>query len=835
MHSALRDSRAPRTNQFKVNDRINGLDEKFRILNNDELADALQSRLVELSNRSLTKTPEILAFFLQLSENPVDGTKIEELGLLKKPAPSPRLTWDQVLADDPFDNAEGIWDSVNFSADSSEEDDIITPEPTFIVQVNGGAIGPHNGRSICISDAFKLSLDMSLLQEVHRAQFWREQTKIKEGPSDVSLVTETQVVREVVFMLHGLPTTIFDHDDSGQIRASHRYRIERISDEALQDLLCCFTSVGHKLAIIREWANSPQIVPVVQILQATLRENLQGISVFLSEVETHIIHPSSNTPVTLLSLLSDVRVTTRPLLLMIDIIPKQKECGGARPFEYLDSLYELICSSESLGDAEAFVFFRTIFTKCFQIYLKSIEAWMERGELPKNHGTLFVKQKNEQPLMASLWLDQYELIHDASGSLHSPRMVRSEAQKIFKTGKSTSFLLSLGIDTIEQNEKVRSLPKFDIVSIYELGQAELLGPFPELFSSAFGAWVAQKHERSALLLRNTMETRCGLGQTLDALEYIYFARNGALASQVAVAIFERIDRRKKTRNDQFILTEHFRRAYGQCGCVSISQLSVRTLKTRRSDPPGLGRSMGSLSEIIVEYRIPWAIANIVTPASADLYQRIFVLLLQLRRAKQLLERNPFGSASLRRIYGTTSFNVAFALRHRLLWITNTLYSYLTSTVLLNAASDFRAKMGRAGDLDAMIVIHARHISHLEEQCLLSNRLTTTLQAVVSLLDLAVLFSEASAVLDQESSTAIVPPRDSQLAQSDTSSSEDEDPPQRSGAKSEAGVALGKLRKMSSTFSELLIFVLAGLREAYRNGAEPCWGVLIDDLAVGVSQ
>src|SRR5436190_20969782 len=92
-----------RTNQFEVQETLDGLEEKFRVFNQDELADALRERLNKLSAISTKWTPDVLSLLLQLSDRPATNSRIEDLELLKSPDIPPKLTWAEIFADDPLD------------------------------------------------------------------------------------------------------------------------------------------------------------------------------------------------------------------------------------------------------------------------------------------------------------------------------------------------------------------------------------------------------------------------------------------------------------------------------------------------------------------------------------------------------------------------------------------------------------------------------------------------------------------------------------------------------------------------------------------------------------
>ena len=119
----LRGHQYARTNQFDVTATFKGLDEKFRIKNRDDLADALQTRLQKLEGYTNKYKPEFLSLLLQLADRPLENTQVEALELLRPPSPPPPLTWAEILEDDPYSD-EDIWKDIDYGADSSGDEKI---------------------------------------------------------------------------------------------------------------------------------------------------------------------------------------------------------------------------------------------------------------------------------------------------------------------------------------------------------------------------------------------------------------------------------------------------------------------------------------------------------------------------------------------------------------------------------------------------------------------------------------------------------------------------------------------------------------------------------------
>ena len=210
-----------RVNQFDITARLEGLEEKWMIYNQDSLVEALHVRRVELSATSNRWIPEMLSLLLQLSDRRAQHPNHADLALLK-----PELAAD-IVAEDPLDDQDGIWENVDFGADDSDDD-----EPTESV---------HSGHSVLTSESsvagqaveacdetFIEPAPKLSLRAIQNAQLWRLQGHDKSGliceededhrPREN--LTELQAGREVIFALLGLPTSIFRQGNEGQISIS---------------------------------------------------------------------------------------------------------------------------------------------------------------------------------------------------------------------------------------------------------------------------------------------------------------------------------------------------------------------------------------------------------------------------------------------------------------------------------------------------------------------------------------------------------------------------------------------------------------------------------------
>lgn len=842
-----------------MNAQLAGLEEKFRIVNNEELADALQSRLRELSHVSDKWTPEVLSLLLQLSDQPAKKSTVEDLALLEPiPLPSP-LTWSDIIADDPLDNRDGIWDVVDFAADESDENSDPLDDPSSVDSVSDVKFEVEGAD--LDADELIVPVDDAALHDILDAQFWRRKERV-ENTSDPQCeihpsirVSEAQIIREVIFMLLGLPTSIYHASKDGTLSVSSSYELGHLSPNSTAHLLHKFTLLGNDLTMIRRWLKRDETVPLLQTFQAALALRLGEVDGALSATQAKMLASSVSFTSSLLNLFDEASHITGSVQQIAKILAQNDSSPKEQmPFRMLELLYDATCANQGIGDAKGYNFMATIFFDCLHTYLKPIRHWMENGSLKRQDQSFFVGVHGEQVPLSSIWQRQHHLIQDANGNIYVPNFLRAGAKKIFTTGKIVNFMKMLEQETGNLKVEAREEPALNYACVCTRDDSNALRPFSELFDEALRKWIASKHRPSSHVLRQCLEIQCGLGNSLDALEVLYFFRNGALSVNITRTIFDRMDRGMEAWNDGFLLTEQFQGVFGALSCIDVGCLAVRSSAGSYQGIQSKRRSMKILGSIQVRYTLPWSVANIIKQESITVYQRIFVFLMQVKRAKHMLERQRLLKSALpAKECEDRENHLIFSLRHRLLWFSNALLTYLTDIVLSAATAEMRANMAAAEDLDEMIAVHENYVSRLEKQCLIENRLAHLHQAIISLLDLVILFSDTHASYSGQTTLdimnrSIVPAvrrqrisstRDRTDDNGSDSSEDDDEAGSNANVADVSYIAIAeipyaqRLLKMHATFSELLDFVIAGLHSVHRVGGETCWEIFAESLITGV--
>jgi len=830
------------TNQFEVESRLNGLIEKFQVLNRDDLADALQARLTELSNIRNKWIPEILHLLLELSDRPAEKTQLGNLEELEQPdTTASKLSWADIIADDPLTDEE-LWKDVSFSPGSSDDEIVLASSPSRRTKPSPQPTSDQYGQPN-LNDAI-VPIDIGQLERVEWSQFWHSnnpQEYNDMGRGRGSSVSDIQVVRECILMLRGLPTTLFTIKDS-KFSFSRRCQLSGIQPSTFDHAMNSFARIGSQLLYLRLWLEKAQNETLLQAFQASSASRIRQYDTKLEATETTLAAPDPPVTVSLIRILEDIKTLARPLLRLEEIVRKLSDSD--RPFLYLELLYDAICDAQAVGQFDVFDMMQGIFFENLETYLKPVRLWMERGELLTSDSGFFIAKSDDDHLEYS-WRGYYFCRTGGDGRILAPSFLHPAGRSILNAGKSIVFLRWIGYTGIlgssanePRLEKWTSSSNNDNVNMIA---------FSEAFSASFDNWIRSKYGPASSILTQRMRKDCGLERYLDSLALIYLSRDGVLFQEFADQVFRRLDSRLRARNaslrtawnDRFLLTELIQRVYASCIDAKRLNVTINPVKFR-------SQSVKPLSSIEIGINIPWPVLEIIPRGSLEPYQRTFTLLLQIYRAKYLLRQE---NAMIRH-FGADKTTVR--LKQRLTWFVDNLQTYVLEVVLLPAASQLRKHIVQAEDIDALLQAHESFTDKIQTQCLLTKNVKPIYDSLVSLLDLAVRYSNArtshlrsldmTSILKERTKHGKNPrhtPKRRQRHDNDSNESSegpDTTDDEEENGNSETGTASydEQLAAMSRSFTDLCNFTIAGLHAISRTTGETCWEMLAERLEWGMA-
>jgi gamma-tubulin complex component 5 len=851
-----------------------GLEEKFRVYNEDPLADALRERVDETQRLGGKWTPDILHLLLELSDKPLSETRLKDLDLLTAPPEEdagPPLRWKDLVGDDGLPMDKNVWRNVDFGAESSTDEDGFEDGRSEL----SVGLSDSTGQS-SVDDAGRYAekfiidtVDSGKLDELLNAQFWRKIPSVNGVRLETvkKPITELQAVRETLFMLNGFPSSLFEMGEGKKtvVTASKGFALRHLSTEAFQILTDEFAELGSAILTLRSWTKRPQSVPLLQVMQYATANRVRGFDEYLADIQRRFVDPSADVVVSLLRLKTEISTVLRPLSILSAVVKRLEAEPYSHAFRYLELLYDETCTSQMAGDDEIYVFVGRIFFECFQVYLRPIRTWMEEGELDKSDTVFFVSEVATRVDQASVWQSRFRIRRAFDDSLHVPRFLHAAANKIFTTGKSVVILKYLNQFESLQTSRSTAEPILDFDTVCNTAKLQL-APFPQLFDVAFDNWIQSKHHYASATLRKTLFDGCGLHTALEALSHIYFMRDGASAATFTNPLFDRLDTLDESWSDNFTVTELAQSSFGALPSVRSDLLgaSILTMPRRFREVADCRRSVKTLAAVQIKYHVSWPIQIILTQDSMASYRKIFTFLLQIRRTSHILSREQSGSP---RHKPTSSREGAlyYSLRSRLLWFTSTLYNYLTVLIIDTNTQRMLTRLEQAADVDGMIEAHASYVKTIVSQLLLGSKLEPIHKSILRILNLGIKLEDAKAMnaarkreeeahgesglvsvssrLQREASRSKRGDPDSLSRQEDEITALDDDAKDitvdlsiLSSTYNEDDGDEAYVRRLRADFDAQLQFLIGGLRGVARAGEADqarCWEVLAEMLDGGI--
>jgi gamma-tubulin complex component 5 len=670
-------------------------------------------------------------------------------------------------------------------------------------------------------EVFVSGEDEDLIASIEKAQFWTPQNhpQVARDKQDASrVITELQFARETIFMLQGLPTSIFWRLDN-DIEVDRSYTLAYSSSKSISSLIRSFAEIGAKIDVARRFTKIPQTIPYIQTFCRGIEERLLEFDGTLSQIQCKYLSPGST--VSLLQLFDDVRRFSRNLEMLSELISKLGQTSATQPMRCLDLLYNLVCMVEALGDESATQSLALLFFSCFKTYTRTIQLWMETGKVDSKDSAFFVQVNRENGELRTLWHDWF-VLDEGSRRQNIPQFLEPGVQKVFTTGKSMVFLHHLNaLPDLSETESSDML--FDDI-VPPNGSSSFSLPFSVLVETTFDRMVDANHSLSSGLLRTELDKQCGLWLSIDALQHVYLGKDLSILGKIDAKIFELMDR-GRSWDDKFLITEVTRSAFSVLPAIDLSRLVVRSAGSSASDP--LNRTVRILETISIDYILPWPVANIITQDAIQSYRRISTFLMQIRRAKYAIVRERIRDAR-NSATDDRDDTLVHALHHNFLWFLDFLYSHLTYLVIATADQSLRMALSNAEDVDAMIAAHQTYMFSLEEQCLLSENLAPIHEAVINILDLCIHFADlqTARVAEEDHDGRMNTSREDGF-----DSDEDEDDIHEhtltiSFRESPYG---HQMRNVKYQFDHLTSFVADGLKGVARADELPSWNILADRL------
>lgn len=664
-----------RTNQFEVDIKLEGLGEKFRVLNRDDLADELYTRVKRLDGHQEKWIPDILDLLLHLSEDPVRNSKVEDLTSLRQELElPPRLRWIDFDRGDPFDRNDPVWRNTVFGGYSSEEDGDVSARtiPLVTNHTNEPELPgvPANEKH----DLESTSEAEDLISSLKESQFFNNST------GGFVTVDEADLARETIFVLLGLPSSIYWRVGE-KIELDRRFVLGHTSHDSLLNFEERVGGLVLRIDAVRHFVAQSQTVPYMQVLLDGIRQSLKDLDWELSCLQSDVLTGDLAGPLTLLNVLQK---TTEKAKIVCRHAKLVRSIERESSVQALERLFEFVCRYQALECKDEFKALSLLFATTFRRYLDFLQKSIDEGSLPDN-------------VKSSI-----------------PSFLQPASQRLQKISRTWAVLRNLRSTELQN---IAHIPDFEILHTD-------LAPFQDAFMFTINQYIDS--QLTAVSNKLKEEISGCLMRDLKILQYVYFARNIALTTAVDLVVFSRFGNGESTWNDRFILTDHVQRAYANLPGINIHSLTVRSnadLRARTHEKQFPVRPLGKMS---IVYRVKQPVSTIIPESALTKYQSVSDRLLQLRWAKHCLEncyKIQFSNTRVTSMY------------HVLLFSINTVYDHFTSYSVETLSNSMLHAIRDAFDIDEMVHVHEAFLIEIEDHCLLSERLSPLNDALLHILAL----------------------------------------------------------------------------------------------------
>ncbi|KAM7221146.1 Spc97 / Spc98 family domain containing protein [Rhypophila decipiens] len=743
-----------RTNQFEVEDHLNGYEERFRVIGRDVLADEFRSRLDALEPLRNKWSPEVLHFILELADQPAQKSDLADLHRLKKPEEEtgPTLKWEDIAREDGWKEERALWRNIDYSP-SSDEDDVFLDDlrsRASVESLSSIASAQDDHAAVLRGLTAKPTEGKKLVGQIKDSQEWRQLDHAvdREGRSKKVPLSTLDLLRESLFMLGGLETTFY----GSNCEPVSTHQLSGVSWQSHKALTWSFAECGRKLVPLRRFVSKAQQVPLLQVFQDSLQRGLRHLDQKLAEMQSRYVSIQEDTVVSLMAILAELGPSLSPLYILASIVRQVQEERHAHAFRYLELLFDAVGNAQMEGNLTTYELLGTIFFECFQVYLKPIRLWMEEGRLLTGDRTFFVSESSTKQPLHLIWEAQFNLLKTPEGTLHAPRFLQPAIARIFTTGKSIVILKHLKRGDLIKKDNKANEPPMDFARVCH--SAQEFAPFPELFQTAFNAWIQSKHHSASATLRRLLFDSYSLSHSLDALQYIYLTSDASLTDAFSTVIFRHLDTISTSWTDRFTLTEIAQEAFSSR--VDTYRLSAKLdpQQPLAQNPIAARSSVRvSLPSISLAYCLPWPVRIIVPDSAIVDYQLLFTFLLQIRRAIYTLSHPILQSHNGHlKLFGAQQYPRYFLLRAKILWFANTLLTYLTTLVLSPNNAKLKADLEHATDVDEMVTAHSKYLARVMSESFQGIKLKPIRDCMLDILDLAIkmeMTHQGELVLQQE--------------------------------------------------------------------------------------
>ncbi|KAF9235582.1 Spc98 family-domain-containing protein, partial [Melanogaster broomeanus] len=412
----------------------------------------------------------------------------------------------------------------------------------------------------------------------------------------------------------------------------------------------------------------------------------------------------------------------------------------------LDLLLEAVEEQLSMGNAATSTSLSAVYAKAAEPVWDMIGKWLKDGMPVRNaldsaddvqtlDEEFFIEDNELLVLDPDFWAEGYDLrkpvvLEEERNQSAVPTLLERAVLQILGAGKAVGLLRTMGIHSFSGHAMEKSGPLFvwrSFTELFDSNAATIRDS--ESLSHLISEEVSSYCLAAGMRLSRLLTEECDVSRHIAAIEGLYLMTRGDVISNFTDVLFAKMDS-QQAWNDFHFLNSAFSDAIESSNSNWIENSLVR-LSYRGNQATTISKTVKAIDGLLVEYAMPFPLTYIFTPSVLQGYCSIFVFLLQVRRAKSVLERILLRGAVINPGF-RNELKVFYAMRGKLSWFIKVIQSQVLG---------FRTAFCAAGSLDEVIRIHNDHLEKLLCQCFLDSTTSSISKAVVSVLNMCMHFRD----------------------------------------------------------------------------------------------
>ncbi|GJJ07361.1 hypothetical protein Clacol_001563 [Clathrus columnatus] len=773
-----------------IDAQIKGHITKARINVHDVLADAIHNTYSTLKKCMIqpstfgaaikTSTiPTIVEFLLHLSSSPDKPTLAYALYISQRTDPEQskvESTWLKILNEEPFEGqhwegAYGLpsgsivktWDSENSETDLSfeESDDCKYQADTS----SGSDDDPNEIKSRPIPDSLahkipslsnKALENRFTVQKISSLQYWngmRPQSSQDPqfnlnrpwtlGPisdrilkSPVTLeraliyIEEIHAIREVLFLLQGLPSVLFNQDNDTVTIVPH-WRVSHLTHTAQTSILNVFASSVTVMKYLRSLPSEiilSERSPTFQAFMAGVARQLQKFDTWCSDLETQIGSDSplpEGSDMEATSLLQFRHQLEKRISHIFDDLSRVKHMWESRPAttkfpgQIINALWQCLKLRQTFQD-------QVTIQALWEVLKTTVEPlWLNLGQWLKNGIPIDLGLEEGESKLIPTWnvgecfIRINPLIDAAASDFWEAKytLQRNPAHAEMVENPVPSFLVDIANDILAAGKAVGLIRAMNLSHLLKSDWFESWGTF-EAATSAILNQEIDVHIQQTVF--NILMTPCRTAQNilsrvlideshlwkhLGNMEAICLMTRGDVMGQFSERLFRKMDSSHYAWHDYHFVNAAFRDITKMDRSInpSLVTFSYKTNRDRKLD-----RTIAAIDGLTVEYVVPFPLVYLFGSESSASYSSLFCFLLQIQRSKFVLDQ-----ISLNKVNTQFSKERPFLTTFYLIrWKLSSFINVNKMHVIDVSIQQFHSSLLSATSLDEMINLHRMHLKRL---------------------------------------------------------------------------------------------------------------------------